>query len=214
MTGASKHLDTAQIWKLLESESAPREARDHLAGCPDCRNLFEDRQGLLDLLGSARLPKLDESLIEAAMERLSLAPAQTAVAGETREPGLIQQLRAGLRSLAAHLAADSAALAGAARSGATVYPRTLLYESDSVSISLLLSEDAGNWSVDGQLIPHPGNPLPGDARVVLYEGDDCNEAPVSTVGEFSFRDVRPAAWRVAAAVGPDLIVTDPLRYSA
>jgi hypothetical protein len=198
----SEHPTWREILDAVESPTGPSSGFEtHLDRCSSCRAEREAAVRLLGLLERARLAQVPESLMERTLARLHEETGDTVTGPSSAWELLLAELRAGLQELSGQLVADSLTPSPAVRGAEPSGPRTLLYETESYSVSLALGRgDAGTAGVSlrGQVIPRIGDCLPAGSRAILHRADQVTETRLDDLGEFSFSTatVKDPLWLV------------------
>jgi hypothetical protein len=195
---------------MIEHLEEPRPVvEEHVRGCPACSEVLEQAVRLLDRLHHSRLSAPPRPLVERALRRV-LEEAGTAVpAGFER---LTAFLTRGLREAVAALVSDSWTPSHAVRSVSHASPRTLLYETDRLTITVSFREGAHRETTDilGQVAPKREDRLASGGRVVLGCQSEVAEDTLSELGEFAFRDVSRGTHLLALELGDDLVRIGPI----
>lgn len=189
------HPGWEQILRMVEAErdgaQAQADLTAHLSQCDHCAALAKEAAGLLDRFERAKehLPTARQvadttAAVRAEIEQLAEWPRET-----LRARGWFDGLRAQVQEVWAELSDDSWQLSPTMRATAVdAQPRILLYETDSLSITVALTQDSdwGTTRVRGQVIPLDATPLPGGGIALLRCGRAEFETPLEEYGEFSF----------------------------
>jgi len=116
-----------------------------------------------------------------------------------------------VREVVASLAHDATAVpAEALRGSSTATPRMLVYEADSVAISLRLQHEGDRVSLRGQLIPRDDRAAVEGATVELMHGDALASATITEFGEFELHDLPRGPLDLVIGVDDEVIRLSPL----
>ena len=126
---------------------------------------------------------------------------------------LLASLRARFVEIGAAQVLDPVAASNAWRGGGpATAARTLLFEADAYSVTLVLQPDASarGDNLRGQVVPVAGNELPGGSYALLHWPDEVTQSSLSDWGEFTFEAVPRAPLRLALILGPQFLALGPL----
>lgn len=116
-----------------------------------------------------------------------------------------------VREVVASLAHDATALpAEALRGSATATPRMLVYETESIAISLRLQHEGDRVSLRGQLIPRDDRAALEGAQVEVTCEAELTSAAVTEFGEFELDDLPRGPLDLVVGVDDQVIRLSPL----
>lgn len=180
-------------WIEAEQQGIPIDPADrrHIEeqACGLCRDRLEATRAVYLAFQAPALASPPAAWRERALETLLAEGAQAStksVLAKTMKKA-IEEVRAALM-LDTHAGALLPGIRGAMTAGA----RQILFEASTVRVHLRIDEATpGRYLVDGQVVPEVGFEGLESGRATLRCGKKTLRAPLSTRGEFTFKDTPP-----------------------
>lgn len=209
---AKEHVTWHDLVEALESAAElPTAMRSHLDRCASCKRLSRAATQLLALLEGARLPRLPDELVERTVDRVLDEQPATGAEHPPVWRRLLASLRTGLTEIRVAEVMNPLP-APAWRGAGSATERTLLFETDAYSVTLMVqADDPRGWgNLRGQVIPVAGVEIPDGSYALLHWPDEVARSPVGEWGEFSFGAVPHAPLRLAVVLGRQFLSLGPL----
>lgn len=209
MTG-NGHPSWEAILDAVESpERTAQSIRDHIRTCGRCTAVAAEARRILQSLSAAPLPHPPRALMEQTLAALSqrLRDREASSAGRLQDElqALAARMREGWRAVTAALIADSRRASPALRGTADAGSRVLIYETESYSIAVSLTNDRGSTrrSLIGQVVPREGTALPPTGWVLVRHTPDVVGERLTDLGGFQLAGLAPEVTDLDLVLGEE-----------